>query len=526
MSKKIYLLGVDLGTSSTKAALYHIDGTLVAQASIDVPILYPQPGAVEQDLDTIYASACAAIRTVIQTSGINARAIAAVAFDSQMAGIGSIRDDFTPASPFDSWLDTRCKPFIDQLDLHHGERITQLTGCPPTCNHGPKIMWAQHYQRDHYADTAKFVMPSCYVAGKLAGLTAADAFIDYTFLHFTTLADARKGTWSQELIDIVGVDRDKLPRIVEPWAVIGEVTDDAAKHTGLASGTPIAAGCGDTAAGALGAGIVAPGMVFDVAGTASVLSVSTDTFVADVHHRALITMRSVIPGLWNPLAYIAGGGQAVAWFRNEFFNVFQGKHHGIDSDLFLEITQLAEQALPGADDLYFSPHLSGRVCPAAPDMRGAWIGFTWSHTQAHFARAILESIGYEYAYYLSILRATVPDITFKETRVIGGGARSPLWNQIKADILDIPYQTLNRSEYGTWGAAMIAGKAAHVYDDLTEIAHRHAQPVGAPIMPNADRVAQYQPRARHYQQLQQALVNAFRSQNTASMTNPMTARDT
>jgi xylulokinase len=172
---------------------------------------------------------------------------------------------------------------------------------------------------------------------------------------------------------------------------------------------------------------------------------------------------------------------------------------------------LAASAPAGADGLFFSPHLGGRICPATPEMRGAWVGFSWSHTQAHFFRAILESIAYEYAFYLQILRQAIPDLTLSESRVIGGGARSPLWNQIKADVLNVPYQRLHRSEFGSWGSAMIAGKAAGIFDDLASVATAHAQPAGAPITPRADIHARYQPQVAHYIELQETLRRTFLS---------------
>lgn len=501
------LIGIDLGTSSTKAGLYKADGTLVAEASVDVPILYPQPGVVEQENEDFYQTAAQAIRTVMH--GIDPNQVAAIAYDSQMAGVGSINEEFQPATRFDSWLDMRCEPQINHLQKHHGARITALTGCAPTCDHGPKMMWWKEESPADYANIAKFVTPACFVAGKMTGLRAEDAFIDYTFLHFTTVADAKSGEWSDELLGVLGIDRDKMPKIVEPWHVVGEVTDEAAKQFGLAAGTIVAAGCGDTAAGALGAGIVQPGMVFDIAGTAAVLAASTDTFVADVEHRALLTMRSVIPGLWNPLAYIGGGGQAIVWYRDQFFNALRGEPQESDADLFVAMTHLAEGAPPGSDKLFFSPHLGGRICPAMPDMRGSWIGFSWSHTQAHFARAILESIAYEYAFYLNILRNAIAGLELTETRVIGGGARSDIWNQMKADILNVPYQRLSRSEFGTWGAAMIAGKAAGIYDDLASVAMEHTRPSGAPFVPDQDCREVYDQMVETYIRLQDNLTEIY-----------------
>ena len=244
--------------------------------------------------------------------------IAGVAFDSQMAGLGAIDDEFRPANRFDSWLDMRCQPYIEELSRAHADKITALTGCPPTCDHGPKMLWWMHERPEEYQRIAKFVMPTCYVAGRIAGLRADQAFIDHTFLHFTALADAESGAWSRELCELLGVDAARLPRIVAPWEVVGEVRPEAAAEFGLAPGTPVAAGCGDTAAGALGAGVVTPGMLLDTAGTAAVLACCTDRFVADREHRALLTMRSVVPGVWNPLAYVAGGGLALRWFRDNF----------------------------------------------------------------------------------------------------------------------------------------------------------------------------------------------------------------
>lgn len=505
-----YLLGVDLGTSSTKAALYTTEGRLVAEAAVDVPILYPQPGVVEQESEDFYSSAAATVRACLQQSGVDAREVLAIAFDSQMAGIGAVDADFRPAIRFDSWLDMRCQPYIEWLEREHGSLITRLTGCAPTCDHGPKILWWKHERPQEYARIAKFVTPAGYVAGRMVGLRGEDAFMDYTFIHFSGLADARAGAWSQEICDAVGADIERMPRIVEPWHVAGEVTEQAARDFGLARGTIVAAGCGDTAAGALGAGIVRPGMIFDSAGTAAVLAGCTDTFVADESHRALLTMRSVIPGLWNPLAYIAGGGQALRWFRDVFFAAQGGAPAtSASGDLYPAMLELAAGVAPGCDGLYFSPHLGGRICPAAPQMRGAWVGVSWSHTQAHFLRAVLESVAFEYAWYLGILREAIPDLALTEARAIGGGARSHVWNQIKADVLGVPYQRLEGSEFGSWGSAMIAGKAAGVFENLAAVAETFAIRAGEPARPRPDVHAVYAPLVQQYIGWQARLAAGF-----------------
>ena len=382
-----FLIGIDLGTSATKTAIYSLDGRLVAQASVEVPLYYPEPGVVEQEMGDFYRTAAETTRRCLLESGIEPSKVLAMACDSQMAGIGSIDEDFNPATRFDSWLDMRCQPQIEYLERHHGEAITRLSGCPPTCNHGPKMLWWQHERPQDYARIARFVTPSAYVAGRLAGLRAEQAFMDYTFIHFSACADVEHATWSGELVSALGVDRSKLPEIVEPWRLVGELTDKSAHDFGLAPGTRVAAGCGDTAAGALGAGIVRPGMLFDTAGTASVLSASTSSFAPDIHHRTLLSMRSVIPGLWNPLAYIAGGGLALRWFRDQFFTPLTGEDAPDPDRLYGLLDEAAAGVPPGAQCLFFSPHLGGRICPSAPEMRGAWLGFSWGHTRVPISTA-------------------------------------------------------------------------------------------------------------------------------------------
>jgi len=509
--KQAYLIGVDLGTSSTKAALYTTEGRLVAEVTLEVPLYYPRPGVVEQENDDFYTTAAQTVKACLQQSGIDPHQVAAIAFDSQMAGIGAVDEDYRPAIRFDSWLDMRCQPYIDYLNAHHAEQITRLTGCPPTCDHGPKILWWKEEQPEAYRRIVKFLTPSAYVAGKMAGLRGEEAFMDVTFLHFTGFSDAQRGVWSAELCSLLGVDQNKLPRIVEPWQVIGEVKEQAAQDFGLVAGTPIAAGCGDTAANALGAGITRAGMLFDVAGTAAVLAGCTDRFVADTAHRALLTMRSVIPGLWHPLAYIAGGGLALRWYRDQFYNTGRGQPLPAENDLYAAMIAEALKAPPGCDGLFFSPHLGGRICPAAPEMRGAWLGFSWGHTQAHFIRAILESVAYEYAYYLSILRELVPGLQWQEARVAGGGGRSGHWNQIKADVLGVPYRALQGSEFGAWGSALIAGKAAGLFTDLAAMAEKHARLIEPACLPDPERHSLYIPLVERYIHWQERLDRGFRT---------------
>jgi xylulokinase len=222
-------------------------------------------------------------------------------------------------------------------------------------------------------------------------------------------------------------------------------------------------------------------------------------------------MRSVIPGLWNPLAYIGGGGLALRWFRDQFYNAMRGETQPLTEDLYDVMCEAAAQVAPGAEGLFFSPHLGGRICPAEPAMRGAWVGFSWGHTQAHFFRAILESIAFEYAYTLGIFCKLIPNLALVEARAIGGGARSDRWNQIKADVLGVPYQRLQRVEFATWGSALIGGYAVGLYPDLASAASDAAELRGAPILPQPELAPVYRELAARYSGWQKVLSEAFRS---------------
>ncbi len=460
------LVGVDLGTTGTKAALYTAAGETLAEAGAETPLRWRGPGDVDQDPEDFYAAATGAIRECVARAGVDPPRVEAVGVTGQMAGVLGIDADWRPSTPYDSWLDLRCTPDVEALDRELGSRLVELSGCPAMVNHGPKIRWWRREHPDAFAATAKFLPPSGYVAGRIAGLEAADAFIDRTYLHFTGLADTPSGRWSDELLDAVGVPARKLPRIVEPVNQVGTVSAAAAADSGLAEGTPVAAGLGDTAAGVLGAGVVATGQVLDVAGTAAVLSASGTEFVPDLEHRTLIVMRGALEGQWVSLAYLSAGS-LLEWVAQTLWDRPDASAPDFD-----ELTGVGRDAPPGSDGLIFVPHVDGRLLPSQPEMRGAWAGLTRHHRRSHLVRSVLEGVAYEYAIYLRILRELHPEIDLHEVRVVGGGARSHSWNAIKASVLGVPYARLARGEFSCWGAALVAGKAIGLFDDLATAAGR------------------------------------------------------
>lgn len=489
-----YLCGVDVGTTGTKAVLISDSGEVRAEAFDSSHLIQPAPGRVEQDLDEMVDETARAVSRCLQLSGVPARDVAAISFDGQMAGVSLIDEHWRPVAPYDSWLDTRCAHYVERM-RGQAERIITLTGGPPSYNHGPKILWWKHEHPDLFARVRKFVMPAAYVAGVFAGLRGDEAFIDPTYLHFSCFGDVQAGRWSEELTSTFEIPTDKLPRIVEPWEVVGRLTADAAHRLDLLEGTPVVAGAGDQAAAMLGAGILRPGMVYDAAGTASTFAPCVSRFSPDTQYQTLLTARLVPAGMWYVIGYINGGGLNLRWFRDLLRTAAR--------DGAWEYGELDDRAAgipPGSDGLIFVPHLGGRVCPNQPDLRGAWLGLTWLHGIPHLYRALLESVAYEYAIYLGIARELVPDTPFAEVRVVGGGARSVFWNQIKADVLQLSYVRLNRTEAAALGSAILAGYGAGVFSDFAAAVGRFTTPEQR-FEPVPERAASYGPAAAFYRDL-------------------------
>lgn len=293
-------IGIDIGTQGVKAALYDEKGGCLAEAFEPSRPHRPAPGVVEEDPEFQLASTCRLIRECLEKAG--ASEVAALAIAGQMAGVIGIGSEGRAVTPYDSWLDTRCGAQITRMQREAGEAVLRATGNAPSFNHGPKILWWKEAHPEVFARVAAFVQPGGYVAMRLCGLAADAAFIDTTYLHFSGFADSLRRCWDEDLCRAFGVPVEKLPRIVEPHAPVGAVTPPMAEATGLRAGTPVMAGCGDTAASFLACGATAHGLCVDVAGTASVFAATTEAFAPDRHGGTLGCGHSASPGLWHPYA--------------------------------------------------------------------------------------------------------------------------------------------------------------------------------------------------------------------------------
>ena len=462
-----YIIGIDIGTQGTKAALFNEDMELILTSFEESRLISPAPGTVWQEPDDICGSCANTIKELLEKSGVSGADIASIGIDGQMAGIMGIDASGKASTYYDSWLDMRCGKYMEQMQQRAGKRVIALSGGPVTYIHGPKILWWKNERPEAYAKTAKFVTPQAYAVGRMTGLNADGAYFDYTHLHFSCFADNENKRWSQELLDTFEVGIDKMPRIVSPFEVVGKTTREFAALSGVAEGVPVVAGCGDTAASTFGSGMFWRDMVLDCAGTASVLCSVVDRYVPDTAFETLTMMRSPVDGLFLPLAYINGGGMCVRWFRDTLT--------GNPPVSYDQLQMEAEKVPPGSEGITFIPHFSGRVLPNNPHLKGSYLGLDFKHTRGHMYRAVLEAVAYEYRYYLSVLRQLYPDDAFNDMITVGGGAKSSLFNQIKADVLGVTVTTFEMGETALLGSAVVAGYGVGILSDYKKPIERVMQ---------------------------------------------------
>ena len=509
MSGRLFI-GVDIGTQGVKAAVYDMSGRCLGEAFRKSELLHPAPDAVEEDPERQVKSTCEVIAECAAKAAGSGR-IEGLAIDGQMAGVIGVGEDGRHVTPYDSWLDTRCSPWIAHMQKEAGPEIVRKAGGPPSFNHGPKILWWKHERPDAWRRIRAFVQPGGYAAMRLCALDGAHAFIDTSYLHFSGFADSRAAAWDTALCRRFGVDPSLLPRIVSSHVVVGGIAATMSAACGLPPGTPVVAGCGDTAASFLSCGATRPGICVDVAGTASVFAATTAEFRADEQSMVLSCGRSAVPGLWHPYAYINGGGMNLEWFREQIAAPFAVT--GAAAPDFDLLGTMAGAVTPAETDPLFIPHLGGRVSPSQPALRGAWVGLTWAHGPGHLYRAILEGVALEYGIYLDTLGRLFRGETVSEVRVTGGGEKSSVWNRIKADTLGVRIVQVMGAGGAPLGAALLAAYGTGAVTDLDAAAAGWIR-TGAVTAPDPARVPMCRRRIDRYASLM-ASINRWAQEGVA-----------
>lgn len=459
---KPYLLGIDIGTSACKIAIFDRQGHVRAASNGDYPVYYPEEGQAEQNPEEWWSAVCCAVKNALKKGNINPEEIAGIGIDGQSWSAIAVDREGNVLTNTPIWMDTRAADICEELNLKVGaDKIFGLSGnsLQPSYTTA-KIIWYQRNRPEVYQKTYKILQSNSYIAYKLTGEMTQDMSQGYGLHCF----DMHTGTWNEEMCGELGIPKCLLPDIYHCHEMIGTVTEKAAKECGLAKGTPVVAGGLDAACGTLGAGVIHSGECQEQGGQAGGMSICMDTYKAD---ERLILGFHVIPGHWILQGGTTGGGGVMRWLEKEFadYEREKGKRIGKSSlDLFNE----EAKAVPaGSDGVVFLPYMSGERSPIwNPKAKGVYYGLDFSKTKGHFIRSAMEGVAFSLRHNLEV--AEKAGARVEVMRAMGGSANSLLWTQIKSDVTGKPIVVPASDTATTLGAAMLAGVGVGMYQDFEE----------------------------------------------------------
>lgn len=460
--EKRYLLGIDIGTSACKVAVFDREGHVAASASGDYPVYYPKEGWAEQNPEEWWIAVCSAIREMLQKGHIMPEEIAGVGIDGQSWSAIALDKEGCVLANTPIWMDTRAQSICDRLNEKIGkEEIFQLAGnsLQPSYTTA-KILWYQEHMPEVYEKTDKILQSNSFIAYRLTGVMTQDVSQGYGLHCF----DMRRGCWDEEMCRKLGIPMEFLPEIVPCDRVIGTVTANAAAASGLAEGTPVVAGGLDAACGTLGAGVIHPGETQEQGGQAGGMSICMDTYKADPR---LILGYHVVPGQWLLQGGTTGGGGVMRWFEREFADYERMQKESTGKASLVQLNEIAEPVAPGCDGLVFLPYMAGERSPIwNPDAKGVFYGLDFSKTKGHMVRACMEGVALSLRHNLEV--AEEAGAKAEVLRAMGGSANSLLWTQIKSDITGKPIVVPSSDTATTLGAAILAGVGVGFYRDYEE----------------------------------------------------------
>ena len=483
-----YLLGVDIGTSSCKTAIFDPDGKVIAQGGSEYPVSYPEKGWAEQDPADWWNGICRAIREMIGEGSINPADIAGIGIDGQSWSAIALDRNGNVLCPTPIWTDTRSEAICRETAKRLGEdKIFGLCGNPVSpCYTWPKILWYRENRPEVFEKTEKILQSNSYIAYRMTGEITQDLSQGYGLACF----DMRKGCWDEEACEALGIPRKLLPEIVNCHQVIGRLTKEAAEQTGLKEGTPVVAGGLDAACGTLGAGVVSPGQTQEQGGQAGGMSICIDQYAADPR---LILSFHVVPGQWLLQGGTTGGGGALKWLRETM----------CPEASFWEMSALAEKAPAGSGGVTFLPYMAGERSPIwNPKACGVFFGLNFGVTRGQMIRACMEGVAYALRHNLETAEAAGAKAGI--LRAMGGSANSRIWTQIKADVTGCGIEVPASDTATTLGAAILAGVGTGVYKSFVEAAVRTVS-VKKTYTPNAEMKAVYDSGYEIYRKLYPAL---------------------
>jgi xylulokinase len=501
LTKTKYILAHDTGTGGDKAVLCDLNGQVLFSAYQSYGISYPQPGWVEQDPDELWRAVASTTRQVLFESGIDPADVIGVGISAQMWNTLPVDKNGKPLSPMLSWLDLRSVRQADRLMI--GELpsfIYEHTGNIPTAKDSiPKILWLKEERPEIWERTAFLLDCKEYILFKLTGRIA----IDWVGASVYFLFDPVTKQWSQEVCRELGIPIEKLPPAFPCTDVIGAITPEASRETGLVAGTPVVICAGDVAVAQAGAGANREGKVHLCIGTATWVGISTATFRNDPH-KPFWGLNHIDPDKYIIAGEMETGGGALMWFRDVLCREEQRQASADGTSSYDLLTDMAGSVPAGSDKLIFLPWLSGERAPVLDHYaRGGYIGLTMSHTKAHMTRAVMEGVAFHLRWICEAMEKT--GFVIDGFNGIGGGCNSPVWVQIIADITGRPLSVVkNHLEAGAVGAALTVAVGLGIHPDMDSVDDLVG--IDRVIQPNPANRSRYEHLYQIYRDLYTALV--------------------
>ncbi len=462
-----FIVGIDVGTSGVKTLVISETGEIITQATAEYPLYHPKAGWAEQDPEDWWQGTLTTLKKVAQDLGPKAKEVKAIGLSGQMHGSVFLDKAGKVLRPAILWCDVRtaeqCRYITEKVGGR--ERLIGYTSNPALEGFtAPKIVWLQQNEPEVYQQVDKVLLPKDYVRYRLTG----EIFTEMSDAAGTVLLDVVNRRWSQEVLSALNISPDIMPEVREATDVCGTLAAEVAEAAGLPAGIPVAGGGADNACGATGAGIVKAGRVLSSIGSSGVILVHTDEPQTDPEGK-VHTFNHAIPNKWYVMGVIMAAGLSLKWFRDNFAHMEKQLENLTGVDAYDLMSKQASQTPPGAEGLIFLPYLNGERTPHADAYaRGVFFGINPRHTRGHMIRAVMEGVVYALRDSVEIIRGM--GIPVEQVRAIGGGAKSPLWRQMQADIMQLEVATLNVDEGPAFGAALLAGVAAGIYSSVEEAA--------------------------------------------------------
>lgn len=497
-------LGIDVGTGSTKTLAIDENGKILAEASSDYDVSYPQPLWSEQNPEDWWRATKETIKSVVDKAGLKADNVKAIGLSGQMHGSVFLDDSDKVIRPAILWNDQRTKAECDEIEERAGGRkklIKMVANPALTGFTAPKILWLRNNEPENFERVVKVLLPKDEIRRRLTGELATEVSDASGML----LLDVAERTWSKKLLSKLDLDPSLLAPCYESEEITGKLRPEIASELGLSTDCVVVGGAGDCAAGAVGTGVVTKGTLSNSIGTSGVMFVHSDKMDVDPKGR-LHTFCHAVHGKWHMMGVTLAAGGSLQWLAEKVCVDLQGE---IQSKIFDVLAAEAEKVPHGSEGLFFLPYLAGERTPHAdPIARGCFVGLTMSHTRGHLARSIMEGVAYSLRESLEIIRDL--DVPVNEIRASGGGGKSPLWRQIQADVFGQDVVTINAEQGAAYGVALLAAVGAGAYGSVEEACEATIRVVSR-TETSADSAKIYDKRFPLYQRLYKSLKKDFKA---------------